>query len=51
MKEDFLDRIISELSVFDWKSRVDKRQAKKVIKMLEDLKKQGLTKEELESKV
>ena len=47
MKEDFLDKIISELSMFDWKSRVDKRQAKKVIKMLEDLK----TKEELESKV
>lgn len=46
MKEDFLDRIISELSVFDWKSRVDKRQAKKVIKMLEDVK----IKEELESK-
>jgi hypothetical protein len=38
MKEDFLDKIIGELSVFDWKSRVDKRQAKKVIKMLEDLK-------------
>ena len=38
MKEDFLDKIISELSVFDWKSRVDKRQAKKVIKMLENLK-------------
>ena len=47
MKEDFLDRIISELSAFDWKSRVDKRQAKKIIKMLEDVK----TKEELESKV
>ena len=39
MKEGFLDRIISELSVFDWKSRVDKRQAKKIIKMLEDVKK------------
>jgi len=37
MKEDFLDRIISELSVFDWKSRVDKRQAKKIIKMLETI--------------
>ena len=45
MKEDFLDRIISELSVFDWKSRVDKRQAKKVIKMLEDLRKQDMNKE------
>jgi histidyl-tRNA synthetase len=45
MKEDFLDRIISELSAFDWKSRVDKRQAKKVIKMLEDLRKQDMSKE------